>query len=335
MNKNAYFNRFILNTLNIGSNRVDWDDSMHICFCVDKNYIKYAGVILVSFINNHSSSNVVFHIFVDEIVDRDIKFLENYISEYKNIEVKIYFVNHEEIINFPQVAGTWNLSIYYRVIAPQVLYGKIDKILYMDVDICIVGNIKEIFEIPFYDNIALVVEDFALESKEVHTKNIGCSNFNYFNSGVMLININKFYENKILKKFIDIINFNSDNFLYYDQDALNILIGDKVKYIDKKYNYQEIDLNYNDVKVIHFAGIRKPWFMFYNYFYFDKWRYFMVKSPWRSTIEGNSQVIKYTFFRDEAKYYFKQKRYYNALCSRVKYYKYKIVYAICKHILKK
>lgn len=330
--KNIYFDRFIKSKKII--NTVNWDKAMHICFCVDANWVKYAGVMLLSIVKNNMDSNIIFHVFCDEILDRDEEYLRRYTEEYENIEIRIYFVNHEEIKYFPQNEGLWNLSIYYRAIAPYVLYGTVEKLLYLDVDMCCLGSLKELFFMDLSNNICAVVEDNDQSQKEKLKKLNIITVDKYFNSGLMLFNVKQYFENNILDKFINIMSIKGSEFVYFDQDAFNIIVGKSVKYIDKRYNYMNTMLDSNEIVVCHFIANRKPWLLYFNYFYFDEWRKYFKNSLWYDTIKNIRFVRNYANYKLEAQYYMKNGLYIRFLVSRCKYYKYKIIHEIDKHILR-
>lgn len=307
--KNKDFDRYILGTLEIGNNNILWKDAMHICFCVDENYVKYAGVMLLSVVKNNMDSNIVFHIFCDKILGRDVDYLRKYTEEYKNIEVKIYFVNHEEIKDFPETEGSWNLSIYYRAIAPHVLYGVIDRLLYTDVDMCCVGRLDDLFFRKFDGFIACVVKDAMGDaSVQKRLKELGCvNNKQYFNSGLILFDINCYFEAKILEQFISVIKEKKSKLSLWDQDALNIVIGDKVLYVGNKFNNQIFKTTIDDLRVIHYIGNRKPWFNnIIRYDIYNLWLDVYYLSPWRYVPLDDTKYIDYSEYRYQAKFYWEK-----------------------------
>ena len=319
--KNIYFDRFILSTKTI--NNVNWDKAMHICFCVDEKYIKYAGVMLLSIVENNLEQSIVFHLFCDKINQEDIENLNICTQKYLSISIVVYLINEKDISDFPQTDGVWNLSIYYRAIAPQVLYGKVKKLLYLDVDMCCVGNIKDLFIIPLDNNIAAVVEDaMGNHTLEKKLRKLGCcENKKYFNSGMMLFNVEKYYKDDILNKFIDVIKKHTDKLYFWDQDAFNIVIGKVVKYINCQYNYQKINKKHVDIRIVHFTGVRKPWFCNFDYYFFDIWRKVYNSSPWGNINLDNKKNITYTEYRYQANYYKSKHKYLLALKNLCLYIK--------------
>ena len=93
----------------------------------------------------------------------------------------------------------------------------------------------------------------------------------YINSGVVVFNLKKIREDKIIDKWFNIIN--NSKLLYPDQDALNIVCTDKEYYIHSMYNFinnATLDvINKDLVKIFHFAGPKEHWLA--DRFYAEEW----------------------------------------------------------------
>lgn len=188
----------------IGNNKILWKDSMHISFCVDKEYIKYAAIFMMSIIDHNRENLIVFHIFCDDVYSDDKYKLNKMNKEFKNIELNLYYIDNNYLKGLSDYVSVWNLSIYYKAIAPYILYNQIDRLLYLDVDMCCVGKIDELFYTDLDNKIAGVVPDLIGYEKyeKDNLKRINCPNhLRYFNSGMILFDVNKFNENEICKKF--------------------------------------------------------------------------------------------------------------------------------------
>ena len=71
----------------------------------------------------------------------------------------------------------------------------------------------------------------------------------------------------VFSKLISHIKETPHKFIYTDQDALNLILSNRVKYIDEKYNflnyiYRDINknhINFSNIILLHFAIHPKPW----------------------------------------------------------------------------
>ncbi|MBC7488760.1 MAG: UDP-glucose--(glucosyl) LPS alpha 1,3-glucosyltransferase WaaO, partial [Glaciimonas sp.] len=89
----------------------------------------------------------------------------------------------------------------------------------------------------------------------------------YFNSGMLYINVDKWIEEDIWHKSVKEILASGKVFSFPDQDALNIVLDQKTKFIDARFNFlydlfgetvtgKKIP---KDAVFIHFVGRLKPW----------------------------------------------------------------------------
>ena len=186
----------------------DYNNVKHIVFGVDSNYIKYAAVTMLSIVNYNQTTKIVFHVFCDEITTEDLDKLKRITEENMQISIIVYYLSNDIILEFPQNSN-WNLSIYYRAIAPYVLHGKTKRALYLDADILCLGNLNDLFIMNLPSVVGVVEDGLGRKSKKKLLLGLGIpSHENYFNSGVMLIDIDRYVEEDILTKFIDCINKN-------------------------------------------------------------------------------------------------------------------------------
>jgi UDP-glucose:(glucosyl)LPS alpha-1,3-glucosyltransferase len=142
-------------------------------------------------------------------------------------------------------------------------------VLYLDADILCVGSIDEMIRMDISDTIAVVVPD-AEATTVRRCAELRLKHPRYFNSGVMFMNIDLWMKNEITQSTIDAILKDGAKFRFPDQDALNVVLDGRAKFIDKKWNYlyglvgdlerdrRKLNL-VGDAVFIHFAGAVKPW----------------------------------------------------------------------------
>ena len=196
------------------------------------------------------------------------------VNKYKNTPYKIYVLgnklSHEnkkllskipgvEVIDhvskFTQFEGKHqhvSSTDLFKFDLPDV-FSQYDKILYLDVDMIIQRDLSELYHIDLEDNYVAAVKDMQGMVLEHHHTRIGLEN--YFNAGMMLLNLKKMREDNISDRLID-YKLHKDTGHFMSQDALNCVFGDKVKYIDPKYNYMWPNLRaFTDEKIENFYDI--------------------------------------------------------------------------------
>lgn len=298
----------------------NYDNVKNIIFGVDSNYVKYAAVTMLSIVNYNQTDKIAFHVFCDEVTAEDLVKLRHMTEGNLQISIIVYFLSNDIISDLPQNSN-WNLSIYYRAIAPYVLHGKIKRALYLDADILCLGNLKDLFNMNLPGIVGVVEDGAGRKSKKRLLSDLGIpSHENYFNSGVMLIDIEMYVEKNILTKFFDCINKNGDKLKMYDQDAFNIILGKEAYYLDRRYNLQTfMPVKNQKVVFLHFIGSLKPWFLNVNRLGSDKWKEFYQKSEWCNILLTNKQNLVSHDYRITSKYLWRNKKYQDSILLYLKY----------------
>lgn len=256
-----------------------------ICFASDDNYSIHLGTVITSIlINSNTDDMFTFHILDGGITEKN----KNFISKLKTIKDFniLYYTpdikKYDEWFEKTMCKGHFSPATFYRISIPSLL--NIDKVLYLDCDIIVTDSLRELFEINIDNYYACVV-------KEEKNKD------NYFCAGFLLINNKLWREDNIEDKCIKYYEENYKT-CFGDQDVLNAVLKDKVKFLPEKWlyfshkTYNNYDPNLKDVSIIHYLGHIKPWqvpatdvLLKYEY-----WKYFK-QTPWFSPIEDFNKLL--------------------------------------------
>lgn len=242
-----------------------------IVFAIDKNYIQHLSVALESLYQNNSYEMSVYVLY-SGLDNNDIWNL-NLVSKKYNQSIVYSEVDIEKFKGFKENFH-FTKAMYFRLLIPDILDENIQSAIYIDSDVVINGNIKYLFELDLKDNKLAAVgnPDFSA-IKRLKLKN----NTVYFDSGLLVFNLDIWRKENIHKNIIKYIKNNPKKLLYPDNDALNIVIdGDFLeispryslqsnyincknsdfKYFEKFENLQDI---FKNPVVIQYAGSSKPW----------------------------------------------------------------------------
>lgn len=244
--------------------------SFHIAFCVDNHYFRAMGATITSLIAHNPDVHFVVHVFAFAVSDdhrRRLRQLENKFD----ISTRIHIVDpavFDQFRHFIQ-SSYYSPSIFSRLLIPTVLQGVADRVLYLDADILCVGSIAELMKLDIDDTIAAVVPDAEATTRRRRAE-LNIKHPQYFNSGVMYMNVARWMEEGISEKTIEALLKDGKRFRFPDQDALNVVLEGRAKFIDKKWNYlyglvgdlergrRKMQLD-GEAVFIHFAGAVKPW----------------------------------------------------------------------------
>lgn len=260
-------------------------NKMNIVFASDDNYAQHIAVVMAS-IMVHTKEQICYFIVNDNISNDKIIKLKKTAELFKT---EINFINvSEKNFNNVYLSGHVSKAAYFRLALADILPDNIEKVLYLDVDLLVCDNIKNLWNTDL-ENLPLgAVPDYGImassrlcdQKESVIGLPVGEK---YFNSGVLIINLKKWREEKYFLKILEIINNNK--FPHHDQDALNKLFMYKWKTLDLRWNvippvfnlfpkilfnnkYRKTALNAKkNPGIIHYAGRYKPWeFIVHNGF---------------------------------------------------------------------
>lgn len=280
-----------------------------IFFAVDDGYIPFLAVALQSLIEN-SSKNYYYSI---KILYTNIE-EENKqkISKYKKENVNIEFVDLNYYIKKVKdklyTRDYYTKTTYFRLFIPN-LYPQYDKAIYLDSDIVVLGDIAELYNVNMGNNLIAAAPDDVIQTTKVFQeyveKVVGVADYrNYFNAGILLMNLDEFRKFNFQEKFLyllETIKFT----VAQDQDYLNRLCKGKVKIIDKAWDRMPIaidDMKEEDIKVIHYNLAYKPWH-FENVLYKDYfWKYAQKTEFYKQIEDIRKSYTEEERFKDMEQY---------------------------------
>lgn len=221
-------------------------NEINIAAITDKNYVNPLRVaIYSSIINKAKNSKYHFFIIGVELGKDDIEKLQKLKTENVNITIlnnEKYFYKKfkiDSITKYVTKADFLKFSLAN-------IFPEFKKILYIDCDLIIQKDLKELYDNDFEDNYAIVVEEL---SDQHWARDIGLKK--YFNNGVMLLNLDKFRKDNIKIKLYLNRFFNKKN-RFVTQDSFNMVLQPKVKFTDFKYNLLPINTEFDE-------GLRKKY----------------------------------------------------------------------------
>ncbi len=246
------------------------DTSFHIAFCVDNHYFRSMGATIMSIIDNNPGQRFTFHVFAFVVSDQHRERLLQ-LRKLQDVAIELHIIDpafFEKFSDFLKFSY-YSLSIFLRLIIPSTLQGVTQKVLYLDADILCVGSLAELIDIDISTDIALVVPDAPATTLR-RCAALKLKHPRYFNSGVMLIHVENWISARITEESMQALSTLGKKLRFSDQDALNIALDGRARFIDGKWNYiydliHDLDRNItsmralDDAVLIHFAGAVKPW----------------------------------------------------------------------------
>lgn len=264
---------------------------MNILVSVNQKYVNQLKTLLFSLgKNNPQRKNI--YLMSSELSEDTLQELALFTENKCNSRLHTIVVDSELFEN-AKIMSHFSVEMYYRIFAVKYLPCSLDRILWLDADIIVKGTISKFYQSDFEGKSFIVCSHRELDENQQRSsiearKRLGLgSDVDYFNSGVILMNLPKIRKEFDQEKAFYLINEFKDRLVYPDQDILNILYEGDVKYADKMiYNYQ---VHYNwkyegeqkfieeKVKILHYVGPVKPWgYQTYHFSYEYYWQYYLM-----------------------------------------------------------
>lgn len=247
---------------------------MNIALCTDENYSNYALVVITSLFENNKSHDITVTVLTEGI-DPKTELKYKRLADDYNQTINIVNIDAHDVINLKTIKGQFPTSMYFRFYLPDILLGQ-DRVLYLDCDVIIREDLGAFYGLDMVNFAAGVIQDQNCDDVAIHNRlNITTD---YFNSGVMLFNLDYWRNNNIFDQLVNYISSHSDILVYPDQDALNVILAGKVIYADYRYNLQEqwltnrMNLQFSKHRfedlakscarpaIVHFCTMDKPWY---------------------------------------------------------------------------
>ena len=255
---------------------------MNLLFCFDQNYQQHFGVAITSVLLNNLSSHFDVHIITNFMEEKLKQKLDTLSKNYK-CSFHLYIINNLDKISQLKVSAHVSNATYYRLIMAEILPKHIDKVLYLDSDVVVISPLEELYNIDL-ENYFIAASGFS--GTLVKSKG--------FNSGVMVVNLEKWRNEQISTKVIDFATKNRDKLPYHDQSALNRVIKQNYLIIDRKWNFQ-VDLSprkiqkpddniaLKNARIIHYIGSSKPWYFWISDQRKNIYELYLKKSLWSTS----------------------------------------------------
>lgn len=253
---------------------------VNITYITDSQYVPPTMVSMYSAIANKCPTSIYnFYIITENITDLDkerIFKLKELSPDTINIKIIPRF---EPDLPFENMQRFLQYKVGMHKIYLSEILSDLDKVIYMDGDTIVQKDLRDLYGFDIKNVYASVAKDgiyyrFPKEMKEMGFDKRGY----YFNSGVMLHNLKKQRDDKLVDKLVNYIKTHKD--FYGDQDVLNVVMEDKLKLMSYRYNCistffeadnldflseyfaEELPKNTIDIykksSIIHYAG-DKPW----------------------------------------------------------------------------
>ncbi|MBP9995941.1 MAG: glycosyltransferase family 8 protein [Lachnospiraceae bacterium] len=268
--------------------------NVNICFAVDDNYAPYLKVALYSLLQNRNRGyfyNII--ILHTQLSSDSMKLIMSVAKDENQVEVNFTDVSALASGVDYEINTYVSIATNYRLLLFSDMFKAYDRMLYLDCDIIVDGDIGKLYFEDMNDSLAVAVEEtdfrqlgyckkavFLDKSNPYNVDNYRTDALKmkhpetYFNAGVILLDLEKCRKEFDVEYVFGVLQ--RAKYHYNDQDVLNIIFDGKVKLVDYIWNYHNnveffcsLDPKiygalYTDVRrkkpnIIHYVSSKKPW----------------------------------------------------------------------------
>ena len=291
------------------------DRDLHVVYASDDRFAEILGVSLTSlYENNKGMEQIYVYVLDSRISEKNKKKLESVSTRYERNDIQwIPAKDISEELNMEISVDRGSLSQYARLFVSSVLPADLERVLYLDCDIIINQPLDELWNLDMHrKTIAALKDAFSKWYRmniDLKPKDI------MFNSGVMLIDLKRWKEQKVEKRLMKFIASKNGKIQQGDQGALNAVLSHDIYCFEPRFNSVTIyyDFSYEEMLVyrkppefyteeqvkaavdnpviIHFTTSflsRRPWLKGCEHRYVGEWMKYKDLSPW-----NDSPLCKY------------------------------------------
>jgi len=269
---------------------------MVIAFCVDEKMIQHLLVCIHSIIDTNSDENLEFYVLNKDITEKS-KLLVNENLGKSAVSVHFINVNQESYANL-MVSNHITIEAYFRISLADLLPQRINRVIYLDCDIILLGSLKPLWHIGLNGfKLAAVAELFSYRNVEL---GFG-KDVKYFNSGVLVIDLSVWRSEQISNQIFDYLEMHPEKIKFHDQDALNAVLVNKWLELPEIYNftisYMERSMKFNKLisnsqmpVILHFNQSFKAWHYQSRHPYKGLYYKYLERTPFKNFIPKDYTV---------------------------------------------
>ncbi len=235
-----------------------------IFFACNDKYVPYLDVALISLIANTSAENTYrITVLKNEISERNQAILKAH--ETDNVSIEFFDVKEMLAPIRAQLPERFYFSVdaYFRLFI-ETSFPQYDKAIYLDSDIVVLQDIAELYKTDVEGYLLAAAYEQNTDRSPLFTNYvediIGIPHNTYFNSGVMVMNLNEFRRRRVQEQFLRMLTQYRFDCLAPDQEYLNVICHGRVKYLPTGWNKHSFpEPPEGDLKLCHYALSLKPW----------------------------------------------------------------------------
>ena len=207
-------------------------ETIQVVVTCDNKYAPHLTVMLLSLFEQHFADEIRVHVIVNEAFTERAPMQ----GALGGSSVHVTFASIES--RLPPGLKVWEsvtVAVYYRLLLAELLPLKLDRVIYLDCDLVVRASLRQLWSLPLGGHVLGAVPDPGFLGRA----KLGMSHTEpYFNSGVMLIDLQHWRRHGIGEAAIEFAAQHPERLSFGDQCTLNWTVRGRWLAIDQKWNMQ-------------------------------------------------------------------------------------------------
>ena len=267
-------------------------ETIQIVVSCDDCYARHLSVMLLSLFEHSISRPVHVHVLV----------AEGFCSR-ASLELGLghaapsltFYLVPESVCTNLRLRPDVTSATYFRMLMADFLPSDLQRVIFIDCDTLVQGDLSELWTIPLGQHIVGAVPDPGYEYDGV----LGLQAYEpYFNSGVMLIDLWRWRNEQVGRRAFAFAEAHPERLVHMDQCALNWVLRDGWmalsprwnlqchalgEYVDKRFTYFiPIPRTLLQARIVHFNAPGRPWLYEDEHPCKPRYLALQAKTPWAS-----------------------------------------------------
>lgn len=218
---------------------------LHVACAADSGYVAHSATMLHSLITQPGGHVAVHYLHGPELPAAAADELQEMVRHH-GAEIVFHEIAPEQAAMFPN-SGRFGPAMWYRAFLPELLPA-LDRILYLDVDVIVMDEIAPLWQVDLDDAYLAAVTNVSADYYRAHPEKLGLRRDEYFNSGVLMLNLDLMRDAAFSAMLADRLRDRPD-LPFPDQDALNLAVGPRRVRLHPRWNCMNSFTTYQPIAV--------------------------------------------------------------------------------------
>lgn len=239
---------------------------MNIAFCINRLALQGFGVTLSSLVQNCSEPARLHLWIIGAGLTQADKAAMGSLLEAESFAGRTSFVDFEpteQFQAFPSLHGDW--TAYGRLLLADLVQE--EQVLYLDADLVVEADVLVVEHFDLGQHILAAVGGGRVKytlGRHFYTNQVGLPpDMEYFNSGVLLLNLRLWRQDKIKEKCLVLAQQYGSALPSHDQSLLNLICAGNFAKLPPSFNCEWEAVRSRpetaDRMILHYIGSPKPW----------------------------------------------------------------------------